>query len=51
METYSYYADGKWWEPSGGEYFASENGWEGMLDFLQTKSVWLSSAREISAPF
>ena len=37
METYSYYAGGKWLE--------------GMCDFLQTKSVWLSTAREIQAPF
>ncbi len=25
METYSYYADGKWLEPASGEYFDSEN--------------------------
>ena len=31
--------------------YGRENGWEGMRDFLQTKSVWLSTAREIAAPF
>ncbi len=29
METYSYYADGKWLEPWSGEYFASENPYSG----------------------
>ena len=31
--------------------YGRENGWEGMRDFLQTKSVWLSTARRIDAPF
>jgi aldehyde dehydrogenase (NAD+) len=31
--------------------YGRENGWEGMRDFLQTKSVWLSTASEIAAPF
>jgi len=31
--------------------YSRENGWEGMRDFLQTKSVWLSTAREIPPPF
>jgi len=31
--------------------YGRENGWEGMRDFLQTKSVWLSTARKIAAPF
>jgi aldehyde dehydrogenase (NAD+) len=31
--------------------YGRENGWEGMRNFLQTKSVWLSSARQIAAPF
>ncbi len=30
--------------------YGRENGWEGMRDFLQTKSVWLSTARQIAAP-
>ena len=67
METYSYYADGKWLEPASGDYFDActqssvggynqsgygrENGWDGMRDFLQNKSVWLSTAHEIPAPF
>ncbi|MDH3218101.1 MAG: aldehyde dehydrogenase [Gammaproteobacteria bacterium] len=31
--------------------YGRENGWEGMRDFVQTKSVWLSTARRIEAPF
>jgi acyl-CoA reductase-like NAD-dependent aldehyde dehydrogenase len=31
--------------------YGRENGWEGMRDFFQTKSVWLSTARQIDAPF
>jgi aldehyde dehydrogenase (NAD+) len=29
METYSYYADGKWLEPANGEYFETENPYTG----------------------
>jgi acyl-CoA reductase-like NAD-dependent aldehyde dehydrogenase len=29
METYSYYADGKWLEPASGEYFETENPYTG----------------------
>jgi len=28
-----------------------ENGWEGMRDYVQTKSAWLSTARRIESPF
>lgn len=31
--------------------YGRENGWERMRNFLQTKSVWLSTAREIPPPF
>ncbi len=31
--------------------YGRELGWEGMRDYLQTKSVWLSTARHVDAPF
>ena len=31
--------------------YGRENGWEGLKDFLQTKSVWLSTAPSIADPF
>jgi acyl-CoA reductase-like NAD-dependent aldehyde dehydrogenase len=28
-----------------------ENGWPGMMEFLQTKNIWLNSARKTPRPF
>ena len=28
-----------------------ENGWPGMMGILQTKNIWLNTARKISRPF
>jgi aldehyde dehydrogenase (NAD+) len=38
---------GGFWKSGPGR----ENGWPGMIAFLQTKYIWLSTARKIPWPF